>query len=257
MDAPARRARLLRLLFGGRPTRWGLLVPVVAALAGLLFATSAVTSQGRSLRASDTRDLADVVASRGDDIARREQAVADLREEVRSLGEAESPDGSQADRLSARAADLARTTGTEAVRGSGVEVTLTDSQRPLESFDGEFSPDDLVIHQQDVQAVVNALWRGGAEAMMIQDQRIISTSAVRCVGNTLILQNRVYSPPFTIKAIGDTQGMRKALDDDESIDIIEQYVAAVGLGYDVRTTPDLSFPAYDGSLTLQHATVAK
>ena len=61
-------------------------------------------------------------------------------------------------------------------------------------------PDDYVIHQQDVQSVVNALWAGGAEAMMLQDQRVISTSAVRCVGNTLILQGRVYSPPYVITA---------------------------------------------------------
>ena len=65
------------------------------------------------------------------------------------------------------------------------------------------SVDDVVVHQQDVQGVVNALWRGGAEAMMVMDQRIISTSAVRCVGNTLILQGRVYSPPFTVTATGD------------------------------------------------------
>ena len=60
-DTSARRARLVRLLFGGRPTAWGLLVPVVLVLAGLLFATSAVTSRGRSLRPSDTRDLAGVI----------------------------------------------------------------------------------------------------------------------------------------------------------------------------------------------------
>ena len=56
--------------------------------------------------------------------------------------------------------------------------------------------------------MVNALWQGGAEAMMLQDQRVISTSAVRCVGNTLILQGRVYSPPYVITAIGDRGAMR-------------------------------------------------
>ncbi len=58
------------------------------------------------------------------------------------------------------------------------------------------SPDDLVVHQQDVQAVVNALWAGGADAVQVMDQRLLSTSAVRCVGNTLLLNGRVYSPPY-------------------------------------------------------------
>ena len=56
------------------------------------------------------------------------------------------------------------------------------------------APDDLVVHQQDVQSVVNALWAGGAEAMMIMDQRVVNTSAVRCIGNTLLLQGRRTRP---------------------------------------------------------------
>lgn len=45
-----------------------------------------------------------------------------------------------------------------------------------------FTAEDIVVHQQDVENVVNALWAAGAEAMMLMDQRVISTSAVRCVG---------------------------------------------------------------------------
>ncbi|CAM5285980.1 hypothetical protein SVIOM342S_02669 [Streptomyces violaceorubidus] len=63
----------------------------------------------------------------------------------------------------------------------------------------EPQPDYLVIHQQDLQAVVNALWQGGADGIKVMDQRLISTSAVRRVGNTLILQGRVYSPPYKIR----------------------------------------------------------
>ena len=65
--------------------------------------------------------------------------------------------------------------------------------------------------------MVNALWAGGAEAMMLMDQRVISTSAVRCVGNTLILQGRVYSPPYVITAIGDQDGMKQALDQSPEV----------------------------------------
>ena len=116
--------------------------------------------------------------------------------------------------------------------------------------------DDIVVHQQDVQAVVNALWRGGAEAMMIQDQRIISTSAVRCVGNTLILQGRIYSPPFVVSAMGDQAAMRAALDADPQVAVYRQWVDAVGLGYEV-TTGEGEFPAYSETLDLRHAVVSR
>ncbi len=70
---------------------------------------------------------------------------------------------------------------------------------------------------------------------MIQDQRVISTSAVRCVGNTLILQGRVYAPPYRITAIGDVDRMQRGLDDDAAVNIYKQYVDAVGLGWSVQT----------------------
>ena len=86
---------------------------------------------------------------------------------------------------------------------------------------------------------------------------MISTSAVRCVGNTLILQGRVYSPPFVIKAIGDVDGMRQTLDQDPTVQIIQQYVAAVGLGYDVSTQPSATFPAPSAACTVLSCTVPK
>ena len=91
-------------------------------------------------------------------------------------------------------------------------------------------PDDLVVHQQDVQSVVNALWAGGAEAMMIMDQRVLTTSAVRCIGNTLLLQGRTYSPPFVVTAIGDTAAMSAALDVEPGVQLLLQYVDKFKLG---------------------------
>jgi len=256
-DTSARRARLVRLLFGGRPTAWGLLVPVVLVLAGLLFATSAVTSRGSSLRPSDTRDLAGVIDAQDASLEAKQRTVSDLTTQVETLSTRNAPADSRLRAMTQRAATLDRAAGMQGATGPSLTVTMTDSTRSVDSFGGEFTADDLVIHQQDVQAVVNAMWRGGAEAMMIQDQRVISTSAVRCVGNTLILQGRVYSPPFVIKAIGDVDGMRQTLDQDPTVQIIQQYVAAVGLGYDVATQPSATFPAYDGSAALRHATVVE
>ena len=117
----------------------------------------------------------------------------------------------------------------------------------------EFGPNDLVVHQQDLQAVVNALWASGAEAMMLMDQRVISTSAVRCVGNTLHLQGRVYSPPYKVAAIGDTEKLQEGLENSPELEIYRQYVRRIGLGYEVEEHDELEMPAYEGSLDLQYA----
>ncbi len=87
-----------------------------------------------------------------------------------------------------------------------------------------------------MQAVVNALWAGGAEAMTLMGERVVSTSAVRCVGNTLILHGRVYSPPFVVTAVGDSEGMREALDLEPGVQLFLDYADRYGLGYAVTSS---------------------
>ncbi len=138
--------------------------------------------------------------------------------------------------------------GLDVFQGDAVAIVMADASD---------NPDDLVVHQQDVQAVVNALWRGGAEAMMLMDQRVISTSAVRCVGNTLILQGRVYSPPYVITAIGDRDRMEESLRSDQAVGLFREASELLGLGYEVSQVDTATLPAYSGSIALEEARAAR
>lgn len=184
------------------------------------------------------------------ELARQESA---LRDQVSSIA-AQAAGGTTP---AQRAADerLAQEAGLTAVSGPAVRVILDDAPHPDSgrTLPGDPNPDLLVVHQQDVQAVVNALWAGGARAMQIMDQRVISTSAVRCVGNTLLLHGVVYSPPYVITAVGDPAALRRALDASPDVQIYKQYVSAYQLGYDVKVERKVKLPAYDGPLELQHA----
>jgi len=228
-------------------------VPVAAAVAGLMFATSALTAQGTDLRSSGRTELVDVVRAQDRAVNQRAERVKALQDQVDSLTAQAAPGSAAVARLRAEAAKLAPTVGTQAVTGPALVVSLDDAKRSAASLPEGYTADDIVVHQQDVQSVVNALWAGGAEAMMLQDQRVISTSAVRCVGNTLILQGRVYSPPYVIQAIGDTSAMRAALRTSPQVTIYRQYADLLGLRYDVTSKAEASFPAYAGSLGMLHA----
>jgi uncharacterized protein YlxW (UPF0749 family) len=81
--------------------------------------------------------------------------------------------------------------------------------------------------------------------------RVISTSAVRCVGNTLLLDGRVYSPPFVVTAIGDPAGLQTALNASEGVRLFQEAALSFGLGYQVKTENDVVVPAYDGSIALR------
>ncbi len=226
-------------------------VAVVLVVAGLLFTTSAHTARGTQLR-SEQGNLADLVAADDAQVEARTEAYAQLNDQVGRLSAVNAAGDRSVRRLDQLTAPLAVSAGLTTMTGRGLRVTLDDAPRDA-ALPAQATPDDLVVHQQDVQAVVNALWAGGAEAMMLQDQRVISTSAVRCVGNTLILQGRVYSPPYTITAIGDPAKLRDGLDSSPAIGIYLQYVAALRLGWSVQEAGALHLPAYTGPLALSQA----
>lgn len=231
---------------GRQVTVVGALVPLTALAAGLLFATSAEVSDGTDLRAGRRSQVTELISRERDDVNDQERRAQVLRDDVAARGAvAANRDARVADQL-ARADKLARAAGTTAVRGPSLTVTLDDAPDDARSD----NPNDLVIHQQDVQAVVNGLWAGGAEAMTLMGQRIISTSAVRCVGNTLLLHGRVYGPPFVVTAVGDRAGMRTGLEDEPGVRLLKQYVDAFGLGYGVTGADDTRLPAYTGPLDL-------
>ncbi len=237
-----------------RLTAWTLLVPVVGVLTGSLFASTSQAAKGQDLR-GDSTNLVELinrenrVNQEGTGLLAQTQAAVDALR-----GAAATRDATLAP-LERRGDALALAAGRTPVRGPALSVTLTDSTLRGDQIPQGMTVDDIIVHQQDVQAVVNALWRGGAEAMMLMDQRVISTSAVRCVGNTLILQGRVYSPPFVVTAIGNLGDLRAALDRDPQVGIYREYVHAVGLGYVVQNLGTTTFPPYAGAITLAHATV--
>ncbi|MBN9619489.1 MAG: DUF881 domain-containing protein, partial [Actinobacteria bacterium] len=145
--------------------------------------------------------------------------------------------------------------GLTAVQGPGLEVVLDDASGPPPGT--SVDPNQLVVHQSDLQSVVNALWAGGAEAMSIAGQRVIATSAVRCVGNTLLLNGDVYSPPFRVAAIGPSATMQSTLAASPGVKLFRQAAEYYGLGYTVDVQSSIDVPAYSGSLTLNYAHAGK
>ncbi|HEX6871359.1 MAG TPA: DUF881 domain-containing protein [Micromonosporaceae bacterium] len=240
----------------GHRRRWSVLVPLIAALAGLLLTTTARTAAGTNLRDDRRIELSRLIGERKVQVERDANQAARLRQQIDDATKAKAATDGPIGVQQARADAVRGAAGFTAVHGPGLEVSLDDApRRPDGSLPTGARPDDVVVHQQDVQSVVNALWAGGAEAMIIMDIRVISTSAVRCVGNTLLLHGQVFSPPFRIKAIGDSDRMRAALDEDPGVGAFVDAARAFGLGYDVRDQADIVAPAYTGSVTLNYATV--
>ncbi len=232
-----------------RPARGRRLASLaVFAAAGALFVTSATTAGGGQLR-ERSGDLPGLVGREQDRVSERTEEVADLRTEIDALTAA--ADDPRADALVRQADALVPAAGVAAATGAGVVVTLDDA--PLgQASAASVDADLLLVHQQDLQAVVNALWAGGAEHVALMDQPIISTSAVRCVGNTLRLQGQLYAPPYVVTALGDPDELEVALEASPEVTAYREF-QSLGLGWDLQRSQDLSVPSWSGPLELRHA----
>ena len=204
-------------------------VAVGAALLGFL-AVLAATQPPRASRELRRLELADLIQA-------EDARVRSLRGELRTLrGELEEVQrevgsaGDEAGAIRERVDELRAAAGTAPRSGAGITVTLDDSSS-ARSPTGD--PNDLVVHERDIQTVVNALWAAGAEAVAIDGERLTSTSAVRCAGNTLLLHGTVHSPPYLVTAIGDPGRLAADLDRQPGMDRLRADVEAFGLGFDV------------------------
>jgi uncharacterized protein YlxW (UPF0749 family) len=177
-----------------------------------------------------------------------------LQREIDALEKEASTKDGRVGAVRAGSGRLETQVGLTGLRGGGLSVVLDDApRRPDGSLPPNARPDDVIVHQQDVQSVVNALWAGGADGLAVMGQRLITTGAVRCVGNTLLLYGRTYSPPFRVTAVGDPTRLRMALGNEPGVRLYRQAVDYFGLGYEVKDEREVTLPGYDGPVRLGYA----
>lgn len=134
------------------------------------------------------------------------------------------------------------------VKGPGIIITLNDAQEknPL------FFEEDQIIHDTDIAQIVNELRAAGAEAISVNEQRITNTTAIRCVGPSIKINDIKVGAPFIIKAIGNSQYLYSGLTIKNGvIDSMKRY----GLQADVDQSANIEIPKFEGAIKMNYATV--
>lgn len=229
-----------------------MLTPVTVAVAGSLFAVSAQSSEGTDLRPGRYTDLASLVEAEAGDYATLQDRVTALGDEVQEL--AGQRGNRQVRQVQQAVEAISPNAGLGEESGTGMRVVLSDSPATLADGSG-LDPRLFVVHQQDIQAVVNALWRGGARAVTVQGQRIVSTTGISCQGNSVTLHGVPYPQPYVIEAVGDPAALADALSDDSYLQLYRTQAAdpAIRIGYEQAEESDVQAPAYTGLLDLSYA----
>ncbi len=224
---------------------WAVVTPAVFLMAGGLFAVSAANSEGTDLRPGRTTDLAGLVHV-------EDQHLRSLQAESRGLH-------NQVDALTANSKDLrvrqAQTQARQArkpagltkVSGPGITVTLSDAPREVrESSDEDINK--LVVHQQDIQAVVNAMWAAGATAVTIEGQRVVTTTGIQCAGSSVQVNGLYFPQPYKISAVGDPDVLegRIAIDSYLAEYRRQSEIPDIKIGWSLDREDDVVAPAYAG-----------
>ena len=192
-------------------------------------------------------------------IGRLEQEQADLK---RSIGELRSQvaksqqvQSSQQSALSQVNDSLKREkllAGLVALKGRGVRVVLDDSATT--KIPPKDDPSLYIVHEYQLRDVVNLLWLSGSEAISLNGERIVASTSIYCVGSTILVNDTRISPPYEILAIGDPVALDAALSDPSSLRSLRPRVRSYGLQFGVTQPREVNVPAYNGILTVRHAT---
>jgi uncharacterized protein YlxW (UPF0749 family) len=245
-SSPVRRSRW-------RWSGWRLGTLVVVLASGGLFVVSAQSSEGTDLRPGRYDDLATLTHDEASRAAALQARVADLSRQVGQL--TDQVQDVDVQRYQDQVGALEGPAGLRKDHGPGVVVTLSDA--PEDVVDATTGDKNLlVVHQQDIQAVVNAMWEGGARAVVLQGQRMVSTTGIKCEGNSVVIQGVPYPQPYVIEAIGEVGDLTDAIAADDYLSIYREQSADpnIDVGWDLETSDDLTAPPYDGLLDLSYAT---
>lgn len=146
---------------------------------------------------------------------------------------------------------MAALSGLKDVKGEGVIVTVDDSDMAITD---NISTESMLIHDTDLRAIVNELNAAGAEAISINGQRIIASTAIRCVGPVIQINGVKVAAPFSIKAIGNAKYLESALNIKGGIvDSFEVY----GIKIDIAIEDSITISKYDGKLDFSKATIVE
>jgi len=214
---------------------------VVLALLGFLLVTAAQTATANR-RAAEPRKarLITLIEKRREQIKDLDAAIDDLRADVATAGRRRNASDTAARRATQREALLSAQAGASALKGRGLQVRLSDSDRePVDAEEaGAYRISDI-----DLQLVINALFAAGAEGVAVNDNRVVATTSVRAAGDTIVVNFRPLTPPYRVTAIGADRG---AFDDSEIAERMRRWRGLFGLGFSVRAVETATVPSYAG-----------
>lgn len=219
---------------------------LVLAILGFMLTVDLRTQDAASSVAEERR--AELIAA----VRARQGRTAQLESELTAARSAlvasiELGSSTRLRELSAQTTAIAPLAGAAAVIGPATVITVADAD------DAAADDADFRIQDIDLQHIVNALWAAGAEALAVNGQRVVGTTAIRNAGSAILINYRVLTSPYRIVAIGDPGGVAQRFRRSATGKRFEAWRATYGLGYKIDASRRARVPGYNGTIRLRYA----
>jgi len=125
------------------------------------------------------------------------------------------------------------------VKGDGVIITLNDAEEK-----NPIQVDWSLLHDSDIYEVVNELKKGGAQAISINNERVISTTEIVCAGPTIRVNRNRYAVPYEIKAIGDPKRLYSTFIESPIYSVLKWLEIRI----EIKEAKDIEIPKFNGNI---------
>lgn len=241
------------------PVRWSqpypghlvvALTAVGALLVGFLIATGITTGRSAAqLQDERNGQLVELINARQERVDAQAAQLEGLRADLAAAeAEVTGPTGLRS--AVRRAEQQAGLTG---VAGPGLRVTFDDAGSSCRGAQQQ----DCRIQDADLQLAVNTVFALGAEAVAINGERVIATTAIRGAGRAILVNYRVLSPPYVVEVVGDAQRLSRDFPLTGLATDFEAWTGRYGLGFSYEAAADLVLPAFGGSVRFRSARVGE
>jgi uncharacterized protein YlxW (UPF0749 family) len=166
-----------------------------------------------------------------------------LRQRITKLEAQGAGDADELRRLYAQLEEARIAAGLVALAGPGVAFRFEDGSLGV----------DARVTARDVRILIQELWLAGAEAISVNDERIVGTSAVLDIGGSILVNSAYLAPPYEVKAIGPTDLYERMQASASFVQYVQGRIEPSGIRLSVAQPQSVDVPAFAGTVNVRYA----
>lgn len=234
-----------------KPKNWQISLTIACLILGVLFSWQYQLQAASNQPGDENMTIINVIKDLEQENNELENEISALNESINKKKEESSHGAQLTSDLQKTNENLRFLAGLTPVEGPGIKITLDDNNvgaKAAENSGKPYNPEEYLIHDRNVLYIINELKANGAEAIAVNDQRIIERSTVRCVGTVILVNSARLAPPYVIEAIGNPDFLMAAMNESDEITYLKAQ------GFPISTTKEelLQLPPYVSMLKTEY-----